>query len=289
MISNMLAHKKLIIALTMLCSGLFVYPACAQEEPVPLPGRKPLSVKTHVPPQKYTVIEIKKREPVSVDESPEEEVVVTVPQSKPETLIVEPEVVQEVEEVVEEIKADLTEDIVIEEVVTIVPVSKPSVPVREVIEPEAEKVVEEHEVFDVQSLSADLTEEFKKGEFQEIVIQTQYDIEWLFHVQNAQTTRQQAQGLMNVKELPYEKGMLFSYKEPRVIKMWMKSTHVPLDMIFISPQGRIVEIVKNAQPFDETPVGPDIPVLAVLEINGGLCDELGISVGDKVLHATFQP
>ncbi|HVO01404.1 MAG TPA: DUF192 domain-containing protein, partial [Candidatus Cybelea sp.] len=57
---------------------------------------------------------------------------------------------------------------------------------------------------------------------------------------------------------------------------------IPLDMLFIKADGTIAHIAHSAVPLDETPIPSTAPVKAVLEVNGGTANALGIKEGDKV-------
>ena len=83
-------------------------------------------------------------------------------------------------------------------------------------------------------------------------------------------------------------GMLFVFEEPRIAAMWMKNTLIPLDMLFIDSEGKIVHIGERATPHSETVITSAIPVKAVLELAGGTCDKKDIKVGDIVSHAIFH-
>jgi uncharacterized membrane protein (UPF0127 family) len=109
--------------------------------------------------------------------------------------------------------------------------------------------------------------------------------EQFFHLEVADTQQALQQGLMFRKELPVDGGMLFSYQPPRPTYMWMRNTLIPLDMIFVSPQGRILHIEHSAEPHSEQARGISAPVAAVLEVPGGTCTRLGIAVGDAVRYA----
>jgi uncharacterized membrane protein (UPF0127 family) len=69
--------------------------------------------------------------------------------------------------------------------------------------------------------------------------------------------------------------------------MWMRNTFIPLDMLFIEADGRIARIVADTEPLSDAVIGSGGPVRAVLELAGGSSAELGIAVGDRVVHPTF--
>jgi len=104
-----------------------------------------------------------------------------------------------------------------------------------------------------------------------------------FTVELAITDRQQQQGLMFRRTLAPDAGMLFDYVTPTRITMWMKNTLIPLDMIFIGADGKIVDIAERAVPQSETIIPSKVPARAVLELNGGTAQRLGIKVGDTVV------
>ena len=103
-------------------------------------------------------------------------------------------------------------------------------------------------------------------------------------VEVATTPETREIGLMNRTDLAPDAGMLFVYPPGRAIALWMKTTVIPLDMLFIDDTGIIRFIKHDAQPHDLTPVpGPTgIAARAALELNGGRAAELGIDVGDLV-------
>lgn len=92
-------------------------------------------------------------------------------------------------------------------------------------------------------------------------------------------------GLMNVKKLGENKGMLFVYKEETASSFWMKNTLIPLDMLWINENKEIVHIKHNAQPC-KTVTCPSYktPVRAkyVLEVNGNYAESNNIKIGDTV-------
>jgi len=108
-----------------------------------------------------------------------------------------------------------------------------------------------------------------------------------FTVEVADTPKTREHGLMFRKSLAPDRGMLFDFKTPHPVTFWMKNTLIPLDMIFIGPDGRIVSIARNAEPLSETNIPSGGTVLGVLEIIGGRADQIGAAPGDKVRNAIF--
>lgn len=103
-----------------------------------------------------------------------------------------------------------------------------------------------------------------------------------FDVEVALSAQDQAKGLMFRKALAPDAGMLFPMSPPRTASFWMKDTLIPLDMLFIGTDGRIVFIRENATPYSREPVSAGVPVAAVLELQGGRAKALGIGEGDQV-------
>jgi len=103
-----------------------------------------------------------------------------------------------------------------------------------------------------------------------------------FVVEVARSAQEQETGLMNRPSLGPDRGMIFPYDPPQPVSFWMKDTLIPLDMIFIRPDGSIAKIAANTVPLSLEPVPAAEPIAAVLEIPGGRTAELGISAGDRV-------
>jgi uncharacterized membrane protein (UPF0127 family) len=125
---------------------------------------------------------------------------------------------------------------------------------------------------------------YPKGTLGVLAAGTRHD----FDIWVADTPERQRQGLMFVRDLPASQGMLFVNESPRISTFWMKNTYIPLDMLFIDARGRIVAIFANATPLSLDPVGPSVPVRAVLELRGGEAARRGIRKGDRVLHHAFR-
>jgi hypothetical protein len=108
-----------------------------------------------------------------------------------------------------------------------------------------------------------------------------------FNVELAETPAQLEQGLMFRRELAPDAGMLFDFKEPTMATMWMRNTLIPLDMLFVDEQGRIVNIHERAVPQSDAIIAAAAPVRVVIELNGGTAARLGIKPGDRVLYKIF--
>jgi uncharacterized protein len=110
----------------------------------------------------------------------------------------------------------------------------------------------------------------------------------IFAIELAVTDEERAQGLMFRKELPEGRGMLFDFKREQPVSMWMKNTLIPLDMLFITGDGRIARIAENTEVRSERVISSGVPVLAVLEVIAGTAKKYGIAPGDRVNHPIFR-
>ena len=111
-----------------------------------------------------------------------------------------------------------------------------------------------------------------------------------FSVEVARNDADRAQGLMFRRSLAPDRGMLFDFGggPPQPIAMWMKNTYIPLDMVFIRPNGTIARVAENAEPLSTRVISSGEPVSAVLEVAGGTAARLGIRPGDTVEHPLFS-
>ncbi len=110
-----------------------------------------------------------------------------------------------------------------------------------------------------------------------------------FDVELAVSPDQRAQGLMYRAKMPADAGMLFDFgASPQRVSMWMKNTKIPLDMLFITGDGRIESISERTVPYSLETISSRGPVRAVLELNSGTVSRLGIVPGDRVEHPIFS-
>jgi len=89
-------------------------------------------------------------------------------------------------------------------------------------------------------------------------------------------------GLMFQESLPERAGMIFDFQRNDVVHMWMRNTILPLDMVFIGADSRIVKIARDTTPFSLEIISSDVPARRVLEINAGISDKYGLQIGDRV-------
>lgn len=122
-----------------------------------------------------------------------------------------------------------------------------------------------------------------------VVISTQDGRELRVKVEIADTPAKRELGLQYRRELAEDRGMLFLFPSERELTFWMKNTPIPLDIIFIGQQRRIVGIVHQAVPFSTDSLSVSYPSRYVLEINGGLSRRHGIKAGDAVRFDGISP
>ena len=103
-----------------------------------------------------------------------------------------------------------------------------------------------------------------------------------FEVEVADTATERSIGLMHRDYLAARSGMLFIYPSLQAVSFWMLNTQISLDMLFVDLRGIVRHIHHQAEPLDETLIFGGDSVLAVLEINGGLASDRGITVGSQV-------
>lgn len=103
-----------------------------------------------------------------------------------------------------------------------------------------------------------------------------------FRVEVAGTEAEQEKGLMFRTAMGADEGMIFPMHPARPASFWMHNTVIPLDIIYIGTDGRILNIAANAVPYSDSPLYSIGPVKGVLELNGGRAAQLGIGAGDLV-------
>ncbi len=103
-----------------------------------------------------------------------------------------------------------------------------------------------------------------------------------FRVELAESPSEQEKGLMFRTAMGADEGMIFPMRPSRPASFWMKNTVIPLDIVYIGSDGKILNIAANAVPYSEQPLFSNGPVKGVLELIGGRTAQLGIGPGDTV-------
>lgn len=104
-----------------------------------------------------------------------------------------------------------------------------------------------------------------------------------FTVEVADDDRERSAGLMFRTEMDDDHGMLFVFEQTRRLAFWMKNTPMPLDLVFIGADGRVVAVLAG-EPFSVAPIAPEAPARFVLELKAGTAEKTGIAGGDRVRH-----
>ena len=109
-----------------------------------------------------------------------------------------------------------------------------------------------------------------------------------FDVYLAISNPQRARGLMHVRHLPPNTGMLFIYEHADYLSMWMKNTYISLDMIFARPDGSISSVVRNTEPMSLRSIAATEPVSFVLELSAGITERLFIDENSRLVLETVD-
>lgn len=123
----------------------------------------------------------------------------------------------------------------------------------------------------------------------QVTIATQGGRELTFQVEVADTPTKRELGLQYRRDLAVDRGMIFLFPGESEHAFWMKNTPIPLDMIFINKDRKIVGIVEQAVPFSTDSRSVPGASQFVLEINGGLSKAHGIKTGDAVRFQGLSP
>jgi uncharacterized membrane protein (UPF0127 family) len=101
-------------------------------------------------------------------------------------------------------------------------------------------------------------------------------------IEVAATDEERAQGLMNRPWMEETQGMLFLFEDEKRQSFWMRNTIIPLDIMFVSSDMRIVNIARNTQPMSDRGIPSTGPAKYVVEVVAGFSDKYGLSSGDSI-------
>jgi len=125
------------------------------------------------------------------------------------------------------------------------------------------------------------------GDHDRVTIQSESGVH-IFTIELADEPEERRVGLMFRTEMAQDAGMLFDFGQPQPVSMWMKNTLIPLDMAFIDESGVIKRIAAETTPQSLAGISSGGKVVAVLEVNGGVFEMLGVQEGDRVIHPIFS-
>lgn len=108
-----------------------------------------------------------------------------------------------------------------------------------------------------------------------------------FNVDVMRTDADRAKGLMFRQSMPQDYGMLFDFAADVNVMMWMKNTYISLDMVFIKADGTVHRVEPRTETLSERTIPAGAPVRAVLELNAGVADKIGLKPGDRIQHKMF--
>jgi uncharacterized membrane protein (UPF0127 family) len=109
-----------------------------------------------------------------------------------------------------------------------------------------------------------------------------------YRVEVARTADEQAHGMMFRTHMPAGRGMIFPMDPPRPTAFWMRNTLIPLDLVFIGPDGRVINIAERARPLSDDPIPSAGVAAAVLELAGGEAARIGLRPGDTVVSPALR-
>lgn len=107
-----------------------------------------------------------------------------------------------------------------------------------------------------------------------------------FSIQIADNDETRARGLMFVRELPSDAGMLFIHDRQEPVAYWMKNTYIALDILYFDDQLKLVSAQLNVQPCSTQTQCPNYPSYEptkyVLEVNAGIAEQIKLKKGDQL-------
>ena len=103
-----------------------------------------------------------------------------------------------------------------------------------------------------------------------------------YTVEMAVTEDQQAKGLMFRRHMDRAHGMLFPMNPPRPAVFWMENTLIPLDLVFIGADGRVLNVAAHAKRLSRDHIPSTGDAAAVLELTDGEAARAGLQAGDRV-------
>jgi uncharacterized membrane protein (UPF0127 family) len=101
----------------------------------------------------------------------------------------------------------------------------------------------------------------------------------------AVTPEERAQGLMFRQKIEFDQGMLFVFDREGIYSFWMKNMVIPLDLIWLDKEKRIVHVERNVPPCEGEPCPTytsKVPALYVLELEAGSFEKRELEMFDRL-------
>ncbi|MCC6920911.1 MAG: DUF192 domain-containing protein [Alphaproteobacteria bacterium] len=111
---------------------------------------------------------------------------------------------------------------------------------------------------------------------------------YAFDIEIADDEAERSRGLMYRTAMAPDAGMIFEYDAPQQINIWMKNTVLPLDIVYVGANGRVINVAPNAKPYSLDLIPSDGPALAAIEFNAGTAARIGLAPGDTVRSPFFR-
>lgn len=102
-----------------------------------------------------------------------------------------------------------------------------------------------------------------------------------YRIEVAATQDEQACGMMFREKMPRDTGMSFPMIPPRPTGFWMENTPLALDIIYVSPAGRVLN-VRRGQPYSREILNSAGVTAEVIELVAGEADRIGLKPGNRV-------
>ncbi len=120
----------------------------------------------------------------------------------------------------------------------------------------------------------------KEGEL--VISDSTGNVKAKLEIEIADTDFDRQLGLMFRREMKMNQGMLFVFLTEEIQSFWMRNTYLPLDILFINSEKKIVTIHKNTVPLSDESYPSSEAAKYVLEVNAGFTDRYNISTGDII-------
>lgn len=98
----------------------------------------------------------------------------------------------------------------------------------------------------------------------------------------ADSDEERRRGLMGHRSLGYDRGMLFIFDRVDQSGMWMKNTPLPLDIVFVSADSKVINIARRTTPFSEETISPTAPKKYVVEVRAGFANRFNLSEDTRI-------